>query len=54
MVEWVYKVFEEWVEAVSYIFEKTSCINSNPEKISVFIETCKEIEKGVKNGKTCN
>jgi len=25
-----------------------------PEKISVFIETCKEIEKGVKNGKTCN
>jgi len=52
--EWVYKVFEEWAEAVSYIFEKTSCMDNNPEKVSVFIETFKEIEKGVKNGKTCN
>jgi len=50
--EWVYKAFEEGAEEVFYILEKIACMY--PEKIRVFIETCKEIEKGVKNGKTCN
>ena len=50
--EWVWKSFEEGAEEVFYILEKIACMY--PEKISVFIETCKEIEKGVKNGKTCN
>jgi len=53
--EWVYKVFEEGVETVFHILEKTSCMDNNPEKVRIFIETCKEIEKGrAKNGKTCN
>jgi len=43
--KWIYRMVEEGAEEVFHILEKISCMDENVEKIGVFIETCKEIEK---------